>query len=165
VISSGFAGGLAAGLEVGDLVLATNFTSPELRARAVDALPNGFTEGTLLTRLEVISTAREKAQLAHTAGAIAVDMETEAIATACTAAGVPLLAIRAISDSAADDLPVPFEICFSLRKQRPKPLALFAYLATHPGRIVPFISFVSRLGKPRAALAEALEKVIAASPR
>jgi hypothetical protein len=115
----------------------------------------------LTTRQSAAESAGEKQRIATCTGAAAVDMETEAIADVCAAAAVPLLAVRAISDAAADPLPVPLERCYDLQRQRPRPLALVSYLLRNPQRAAPFVRFVANLSRPRAALSSFLVAFIA----
>jgi adenosylhomocysteine nucleosidase len=60
----------------------------------------------LLTSLEVISSAEGKKRLGHMAAA--VDMESFAVAAEAAAEHVAVIAIRAISDDADEDLPMDF---------------------------------------------------------
>ena len=163
MICAGFAGGLAPGVRRGGLVIAENFSAPELLARArslAGKTPNRFF-GALVSQSLPIETAAAKAALAHDSGALAVDMETASVAEICAASGVPLLAIRAISDDAATPLPVPFAHWFDLGRQRPRPLALLRHLALHPRAIAPFASFIRGLAPARAALADFLTRFLA----
>jgi hypothetical protein len=89
-------------------------------------------------------------------------METDALAAACAAAKVPLLAIRAVSDTADEPLPVPFGTWYHLSGQRVRPFALLGWLARHPGRIAPFARFVRRLPSVARALALAVESAVRA---
>jgi adenosylhomocysteine nucleosidase len=154
VISSGYAGGLDPQLKISDLLLATNFSAPGLvalcREPAGDRRVPVF--GWLTSQSAAVESVADKAALADETGAHAVDMETEAIAAACNAAGVPLLSVRAISDPASQPLPVPFEHWFDLARQRPRPLALVSYLARQPSQIAPFARFVRGLPSARLAL-------------
>jgi len=154
VISSGYAGGLDPQLKISDLLLATNFSAPGLvalcRTSAGDRRVPVF--GWLTSQAAAVESVADKAALADETGAHAVDMETEAIALACSAAGVPLLSVRAISDAASQPLPVPFEHWFDLARQRPRPVALVSYLARQPSRIAAFARFVRGLPSARLAL-------------
>ncbi|MEA3213781.1 MAG: adenosylhomocysteine nucleosidase [Chthoniobacter sp.] len=162
LVAAGFAGGLDPRLAVGDLAVATNFSAPALleRARAIGAGAAGFFEGPLVTSPRPIESAADKAQLALASGALAVDMETSALAAACLSAGIPLLAVRAISDAVGDPLPVPFAEWFDLRQQRPRPVALLRYLVAHPRRILPFVHFVHGLTPARHALTQFLIRFV-----
>jgi hypothetical protein len=151
---------------VGDLVISTNFSSPSLRDRA-QALPGELPHrffGTLVTREEAVETTAAKSALALETGALAVDMETAAVAEACRNAVVPLLAVRSISDAAGTALPVPFAHWFDLERQRPRPWALVKYLAAHPNQIVPFAQFVRGLAPARQALADFLCRLLSQPP-
>jgi adenosylhomocysteine nucleosidase len=162
LICTGFAGGLDARVRIGDLVVADNFSAPELRARAqalTGEKPHRFF-GSVVTRDEVVETAAAKAALAFETGALAVDMETASVAEACHAAGVPLLAVRAISDDVTTPLPVPFDEWFDLRRQRPRPWALVKYLLRHPESIRPFTHFVRGLAPARQAMADFLDRYL-----
>ena len=161
-IAGGFAGGLHADLRVGDLVIGENHSDPNLAQIARRALPGAAT-GTLTTQPRTVETAVAKEALAAaTAGALAVDMETAWIAEACRAAGVPLLALRVVSDDAHTDFPVPAAVMFDQKKQRPRVVALPLWLLAHPGRIAPFVRFVRGLAPARRRLTDALEKIVAA---
>jgi adenosylhomocysteine nucleosidase len=139
LIASGFGGGLTEDLRVGDIVLARNFSDAPL-LEAVGSLP--ARAGALITTKEVIETAERKRDLARHTGALVVDMETAAIHRLCEGRGIPMLAVRAISDTACQDLPVPAAVWFDRARQRPRPLPLVLYLALHPLRIGPFVQFV-----------------------
>ena len=155
VISAGYAGGLDPRLKISDLLLATNFSSPELVAlcrTSGGGRRRAPVFGWLTSQAAAVESVADKAALACETGAHAVDMETEAIAAACGAAGVPLLSVRAISDPASQPLPVPFERWFDLERQRPRPLALAGYLACQPSQIAPFARFVRGLSPARLAL-------------
>ena len=167
LISTGFAGGLDPRLATGDLLLATNFTAPKLlaRSRGLRAADARAFFGALTSQPHPAETVAEKSALARATGALGVDMETASIAAACARAGVPLLAVRAISDSALEPLPVPFAEWFDLAAQRPRPLALVRYLARHPARIGPFVRFVRGLTPARRAFTRFVSDFIAQSAR
>ena len=158
VIAAGFAGALDLALRVGDVIVAENFSAPELLACC--HFPHR--RGALSSQPHPMETAAAKHALATATGAIAVDMETSAIAAECARAGVPLLAIRAISDAAADPLPVPFAEWFDTARQRPRPLHLMGYLARHPTAFGPFVRFVRGLPRARFALSRAVCEAVAA---
>ena len=161
VIAAGFAGALDPALRIGDVIVAGNYSSPALLARC--HLLHRL--GTLTTETHPVETIVAKGLLAGATGAIAVDMETAAIAAECSRAGVPLLALRAISDSAAEPLPVPFAEWFDLARQRQRPLRLLGHLARRPSAIVPFVRFVRGLPRARSALGRAVCEAVAAVDR
>jgi adenosylhomocysteine nucleosidase len=138
VISAGFAGGLDPALRAGD-TLSEDFPTTLIFSKAVP----------LETPAEKIAAFRET-------GARIVDMETGTVGAACAAAGIPLTAVRAVSDTADEPLPVPFGVWFDTARQRARPLALVAHLLRHPSHIAPFARFVVRLRRVAEALAEAI---------
>ena len=155
LVVAGFAGALAPDLAIGDLVLATNFSTPAILQRTLE-METAARPGALVTVEHPVETIAAKRTLAASSGAIAVDMETAPLAAACTRADVPLLAIRVISDRADEPLPVPFSVWFDLTRQRPRILPLLTFLARHPGRIRAFARFVHGLRPAREALARFL---------
>ncbi|MDN5881356.1 MAG: phosphorylase [Nitrosospira sp.] len=107
LMSFGLAGALAPGLRPGDLVLPESIDAdrswqvdPDWRARLQQLLPVHLTVagGTLASSKQVLTSATAKRELAQVTGACAVDMESGAVAQAAAHAGMPFLAVRAISD-------------------------------------------------------------------
>jgi nucleoside phosphorylase len=142
VIGAGFAGGLDPKLALGDTVL--------------EELPSGDARRIVSTPLPVETVAAKRSLRAET-GAAAVDMETDTLAGACANFATPFLAIRAISDPAHAELPVPFSAWFDLARQRARPIALLAYLARNSRKLPGFVSFVRGIPRISAALALAVE--------
>lgn len=96
----GVAGGLQPGLAPGSLVVGAELVAgngPTIRA-ATDFLPRGATVGRIATVESPVFAPEAKASFHERTGAVAVDMESHAVASACAAAGVPLEVIRAIAD-------------------------------------------------------------------
>src|SRR4029077_714938 len=114
LISAGFAGALNDQLQIGDLLLARNFStigSTEHRS-LIPSLPIHIAD--LLTVSALIDSSEERNKLARTSGAAAVDMETEFIARACARHGVPLLSLRVISDTPKELFPAPTNVLFDI---------------------------------------------------
>jgi hopanoid-associated phosphorylase len=125
VVSFGLAGALAPGLEPGELVVGEAVIvgdeafacDVEWRARLLVALklresgaawPEGkarATQGEVLGVEAMITTAAKKAALRDQTGAAIVDMESAAAVRAAAAHGLPFAVIRAVSDSADQNLP------------------------------------------------------------
>jgi adenosylhomocysteine nucleosidase len=61
--------------------------------------------GRLLTAAKSVGSIEDKAELFRTTGAVAVDMESAAVAEVAEQHGIPFLAVRVIVDSASDVLP------------------------------------------------------------
>lgn len=154
LICSGFAGGLDSDLELGDLVGATNYSSPMLLGAAGEVLP--LREGALLT----VDAPLESSDAKRSADGLAVDMETAAIAEICRRHAIPLLSMRVISDTLSDEIPIPLWVAYDLQKQQPRVGSVLRHLATHPGKILPFVRFVRGLNFASGLLAESLERLV-----
>ena len=160
LISAGFAGALRDDMAVGDLLLAENFSTLDLkRVRGTLAHPN-LHLGRLATLDHIIASAVERNEVARETGAIAVDMETEFIARACAEYGLPLLCLRAISDTPARSLPAPAHVLFDLERQKTKLSRLAGYLIKHPATMLRLASFARQIRSARRGLATALEDLL-----
>jgi adenosylhomocysteine nucleosidase len=121
VLSIGFAGALSADLQIGDLVIAQTIHSsigaPDgklLEAAARLQLESAARFGKGVTSERILWQASEKRAMATllAPGEIGfVDMESTAIASACSRHGVPFLIARCISDLLDEDLPIDFNQC------------------------------------------------------
>jgi len=156
VISSGFAGGLNANLQVGDVLADSVASSTQL----LDRLPTDILRGHICSVETPADSPARKAQLRVKTEAHAVDMETDSIAAECSRAGIPLLVLRAISDAATDEIPVPFDVAWDLSAQRPRPLRIFKFLARNPGRIRAFIRFLRQTNLASSNLGTALQRLV-----
>jgi adenosylhomocysteine nucleosidase len=152
VVSAGFAGGLDPEATLGRVVV-------DARGGGV-VVPPGCLAGAIHSAEAVVEQAQAKAALGRESGALAVDMETAAIAGAASAARVRMVAARAISDPVDVDMPVPMEVWFDRERQRPRVFSLLAYLARNPARIGAFARFVRGLKPARVALARALREIV-----
>jgi adenosylhomocysteine nucleosidase len=161
LISAGFAGALDQELQVGDLLLSENFSSPELLGSAqLDFAGEGIFAGKLATVPGIVDSKSERDRWAAESGAVAVDMETEFISAACAAHRVPMLSLRAISDTPGKPFPAPPEVLFDLGKQKTNLARLALYLVTHPGALGRLSAFRQRIALARQALTSALEKIL-----
>ena len=161
LISSGFAGALEKDLKVGHLLVAENFSSPQLLSSTKLVLADDKTFlGKLLTVSRMIETVEERESLNKKTGAAAVDMETEILAEVCAAHDLPMLSIRAISDTAAEPFPAPAHVLFDVAKQKTISSRLGMYLLTHPGAFARLNAFRKRIAVARKALADALDSIL-----
>jgi nucleoside phosphorylase len=162
LISTGFAGALNGELQVGDLLLAKNFSTIELNEKrsSFSRLPIHMAD--LLTAPTLIDSSDERNKLARTSGAAAVDMETEFIARACAAHGIPLLSLRVITDTPREPFPAPAHVLFDIAKQRTDLPKLATFFLAHPNRIPRLIQFARRVANARKILATALVDVATA---
>lgn len=114
--------------------------------------------GTLVSQGRVIVSAREKRQLGERCGAVAVDMETRALVEAAHAAGLPWLAVRAISDPVGEDLPLDFNE-FMDAAGNPSKLRILWEGIKRPallGRLIAMEKTAAALGRSLAELLEVL---------
>lgn len=119
VCSTGFCGGLKDGVEVGDIIVATEILRGDsvekinvdatLVGKITAALSSAgvrFHAGPLTSVREPVFLREDKRALGISSGAVAVDMESFAIATpAAKAGGCTPFVLRVVSDSVDDELP------------------------------------------------------------
>lgn len=110
IIAAGFAGALKPELRVGDIVVAESVVHPLGRKFTIDlkmkADPKcGLYVGRLLSVDEPVRTAAQKQSLGAQHDALAVDMESLAVAEVCREMKIRFLAVRTISDDVNSDLP------------------------------------------------------------
>jgi adenosylhomocysteine nucleosidase len=103
VLSCGFAGGLNPELKSGEVVFITGYA--ELEKRLADA---GAQHASFFTAPRIATTVAEKKQLRAKTGADVVEMESGAILAVCRESQIPCAMVRAISDTAGEDLPLDF---------------------------------------------------------
>jgi adenosylhomocysteine nucleosidase len=117
IVSAGFGGGLDNTLRRGHIVMADEVINSAGETIGVDlrldresiAATKGLHVGRLITVDSILREPSERRDLAEKHDAIACDMETFGVAAACREQGVPLLAIRIISDAVDDELPPEIE--------------------------------------------------------
>ena len=103
VLTCGFAGGLNPELNVGDVVFMTGYSALEERLANADAKLASF-----FTAPRIATTAAEKNKLRAETGADVVEMESGTILAVCRESRIPCAMVRAISDTAREDLPLDF---------------------------------------------------------
>jgi adenosylhomocysteine nucleosidase len=183
LISSGFAGGVSEDLQVGDLVVAENFSDRNLAARLMEggapatplpapdrlkassqelAPPSkaGIRIAKLVTVDSMVDSAAERHELVQRHAADAIDMETEVIAQACLTFGVPMLSLRVISDSPTEPFPAPPEILFDVARQKTNFGKLIPYVLMHPSAIGRLIRFARQINYSRSTLTTTLLEVV-----
>jgi adenosylhomocysteine nucleosidase len=161
LISAGFAGALDQELQIGDLLLSENFSSPELLGSPhLDFADARLFLGKLATVPGIIDSNSERDRLAAESGAVAVDMETQFIAAACAAHRVPMLSLRVMSDTASEPFPTPPNVLYDLEKQKTDFGRLVLYLVTHPGALVRLNAFRQRVALARKSLTTALDRLL-----
>ncbi len=115
LLSWGTAGGLDPALRPGDVVLPATVVPSAGVALEVDTAwharlckclaGSNINTGPLIQSPRVVAEPVDKAELFQSTGAVAVDMESAAIAQVCKDANKPFIAIRAIADPARRSIP------------------------------------------------------------
>ncbi len=108
--SIGLCGALDPALKPADILVAHSLSAP--RSHSCER-PAGISQrphhtGTLLSLDHVVTSAAEKSELYRQTGAAAVDMEAAAVASRAAQWHVPFYAIKAVSDTASESLPLDF---------------------------------------------------------
>ena len=158
LISAGFAGSLNHELQVNDLLVAKNFSTIDLKHASLSNV--SIYAANMLTVPALIDSNEERERIARESRASAVDMETEFIARACTAHGIPLLALRVITDTPTQPFPAPANVLFDIQQQRTHIAVLARFLLTHPKRVPGLVHFARRVARARKILASALNTVV-----
>jgi nucleoside phosphorylase len=162
LISSGFAGGVGADLDAGDLFLAENFSDPQLFQTAQRLLGDeGLRVGKLFTSSSIVDSAARRSEIAKTHQADAIDMETEMIARACAQRGIRMLSLRGISDTPRESFPVSPALLFDLERQKTPVAPLALHLLIRPGSVAGLLRFNRQISRARKKLTEALTRLIA----
>ncbi len=147
-LAVGLAAGLDPRLQTGDLIVGNeaifhrtddaasetftcNLMLQESALTVIRRAGHRYHLGPIATVKQIVLTREEKRRLGAESGAMAVDMESAAIASVASARGVPFLAIRVILDPVNEDLNVAFDQFLNGRGE-PRPLPLTRYLIAHP---------------------------------
>ena len=161
LVSSGFAGGAGPEMSVGDLFIAENVSDSQLFAIAQRTLTHLHPHtGKLSTSSRIVDSATQRMQLARSRGADAIDMETDVIAQTCVERGIPMLSLRAISDTLREPFPAPPAVLFDIEQQKTHITSLAAYLIRKPTAIGPLIRFARQIERTRETLADALTSLV-----
>lgn len=168
-ISSGLAGALRPQYGIGQVLAAREVRSETPVAGGNDAVQSsdalisfaGECSATLVERFHtcgrVIGRAAEKKHLGETADA--VEMESHAILAEARRRGVPAVAVRAISDSAEEDLPFDMSGIFTEDGRVSMPLVL-AQVAKHPQSISAMMKLGQNAKKAATELVAFLDRYV-----
>ncbi len=167
IISIGYAGALDPSLEVGDLVVADKIIEMDSSRSDEDMKSYSLnkeifnTTGEihrkiLLTVDRVAATPQEKKKLREKYSAVAVDMETSALAEEAQARNIPFISVRAITDTADQEL----IDCAHLVEEDGEVSKLKAgwHVLTHPGDLKGMIDLGQHAKLATANLTEFLKK-------
>jgi adenosylhomocysteine nucleosidase len=143
VISAGFAGGLCPEAKRHDVVMANSVTDTHGNRLGIDlkvdpaslAQIQGVHLGQLLTVDRIIRLPDEKRELGAKYRAMAVDMESFAVAEVCRRQHVRFLAVRIINDSVEEALPADVERMLDQKTRAARIGAAAGALWKRPGSI------------------------------
>jgi adenosylhomocysteine nucleosidase len=174
VIGTGVVGALSSGLKPGDLVLSDRILTIHGDGQVAEqAMPPGdahiraagrslasagiaYSSGAILTSHRVLATGAEKRRAKQSTGAIAVDMETAAIAAEAAARGLPFLAIRAVLDELDDEV---VGAAMADANGNVRPLAATSFLLRNPAAMLHLPRMMRNLSRATAAIADALTAI------
>jgi adenosylhomocysteine nucleosidase len=162
LMSFGLAGGLDPALGAGTVVLPGEVISRDgarfststgwrEQLRVAIAGQRVVTAGILLSSSQPIDAVADKAAAFRETGAVAVDMESVAIAQVAAAHGLPFIAVRVIVDTAADVL--PRAVVAASRAGHLSLGRLLGGLAMAPLELVPLIRLAQRYRAATRSLA------------
>ncbi|MFC3652483.1 purine and other phosphorylase-like protein, family 1 [Dyella humi] len=113
-------------------------------------------EGALLSVASPLLTPADKASAHQHCAALAVDMESAAVAAVARERGLPFVVLRAIVDEARDAIPTALNDSVDAWG-RPRPLHLMAALCRHPSVLGELPRLYSRMQRATQALRAAAE--------
>jgi len=172
VIATGLAGALSEELQSGDLVLADRLIldgegaslapvmieiSPADLARfssVLTAHPLHFATGSILSASRILKDGAAKRDARARTGALAVDMESAAIAAEAHRCGLRFACVRAVLDTVDEEI-VGAELAGPDGEVRP--LAAAGFVLRNPAAVVGLARMMRSLNRATAALANALE--------
>jgi hypothetical protein len=114
----------------------------------------------MLTVPALIDSSEERERIARESGASAIDMETEFIARACAVHGIPLLALRVVTDTPTQPFPAPPSVLFDIQKQRTHVVLLARFFLAHPRRMPALVQFARRIAHARKTLSNAVVRIV-----
>ncbi len=162
LISWGCAAALSETLKPGDMVLADSLLDAEGAQIGIDPDWHDYSKnllsaslqihtGSLVESIRIVATSQDKKHLHAQTAAVALDMETIAIAKAALQHKLPFLAIRAIADPVEMDLPKA--INHSLNSEGDIMLGkLLLFIALHPAELPGLIKLGLHFNKAKNTL-------------
>jgi len=165
VISAGFAGGLRAGVERNDIVLADEIDDISGRRLSIDLRaqhdPRARVHvGRLVTVDNLVRLTSEKQALGEKHNALAVDMESWAVGEVCRQDKVRFLAIRVISDAIDHELPAELDHLVTQRSTAGRLGAAAGILMRRPSSIKDMWSLKEQAMASSERLAKYLAQII-----
>ncbi len=115
LVSFGVAGGVDPSLRPGDIIVGTEVLAPDGRRFSTDRQWHEYMASAIgkvapvregrIVGSDTVVAAAGKWKLFEDTGAACVDMESQAVAAAASAAGLPFAVLRAVADPASVDIP------------------------------------------------------------
>lgn len=161
LVSFGLAGGLDPTLKPGAMVAPARVLSGTRRYTVDPALAARLglqPTGTLLDWPHIVASVTAKQRLWQDTGALAVDLESGAVAEAAAEAGLPFAVLRAVCDPAGRDLP-PAALAALDSKGAIGPLRIAGSLLRHPGQVPALIALARDATAARQALLRQIERI------
>ncbi|MFC4527305.1 purine and other phosphorylase-like protein, family 1 [Dyella halodurans] len=112
-------------------------------------------EGSLLSLPAPLWSAAQKTAMRDRHLAVAVDMESAAVAAIASERQLPFLVLRAIVDESDDEIPLALQAGID-EWGRARPLSMLLVMARHPGLLKRLPGLASRMGKATRALQAAV---------
>lgn len=174
VIGTGVVGALSSGLKPGDLVLSDRvlaihsdgqpakqvFTTADAHLsevrRSLAMAGIEYSTGAILTSHRVLATGAEKRRAKEATGAIAVDMETSALAAQAAARGIPFVALRAVLDEVDDEV---FGAEMADQEGNVRAIAATSFLIRNPATVLKLPRMVRNLSRATESIADALTAI------
>jgi adenosylhomocysteine nucleosidase len=154
IILAGLAGGLDPTLLVGETVFDGPPTADSSSAELL-----AFRGGKIYASDHLVSTVEEKQRLFRETGCLAVDMESGFVRTLAESAGLPLLHIRSISDTADEPLP-PEMLDWIDDVGQPRLSKVAGSLALHPMQIPTLIRLARNTRLAAGRMAHAVCRIV-----
>jgi adenosylhomocysteine nucleosidase len=173
IISAGFCGALVPGLRAETVVLAdglfgdaraSEHLAASLARIPAEALPSPAARGRFAQVDRIVSRAVDKRALVTETQAIACDMESLAVAQACLKRGVPVSAVRSISDTVDEDLPADLDPLMQPRSAAGTFGAVVGAIWRRPSSVKDMLKLKERALMASVELGKYLVKFIAALP-
>jgi adenosylhomocysteine nucleosidase len=160
LMSFGIAGALSPGLRPGSRVIATeiitDFEAYPALAGSANILKGH--SGAIYGAWTIVASPVEKAAIFARTGALAVDMESAALAKVAMEHNVPFVALRAIADPAGHGLP-PAALLPLSPSGRPRLLAILWSVLSNPGQIPALIRTARQTGAALKSLRRATHRL------
>ena len=170
-ISSGLAGALGSQYQVGQVLVARRIVSEAARSGDPRAIVNSsealvsfaaecgaIVVDRFFSSVRVVGTTAEKKHLGEFADA--VEMESFGVLSAAGAAGLPTVAIRAISDTVDEELPLDMNAAITDQGQL-SIARVIGQVARHPGSLPGLMRLGKHSKQAATALCEFLDRYVA----